>query len=227
MTTARAAPVDNGNVCVNVDPPGSRSATSRRRRRSTTSPTRRTKGCSSPPRRCRARPGWPSCSPPWPRTARTGPPTGRTCSATTPWWSTAGPTPTTATSPRAARAGPTDRASPTTPHRLHGAEGLRRVEHARRCSTPASARSSTPACWPAPNPEGGPQLVESCCRTRSRRRCRQHVRLPGLRCRRVAGHLGEVRRAAGVAVRHGRRRDRQGFGLIFYLVFWVLMPKEG
>ena len=61
----------------------------------------------------------------------------------------------------------------------------RHQHHARRCSTPASARSSTPACSPAPPTRRAPRRSSTACsRPRCRRRCpTQHVRLPRRRGR--------------------------------------------
>ena len=65
--------------------------------------------------------------------------------------------------------------------------GLHRRATARRpparCSTPASARSSTPACWTAPtNPEGAEALVDFLLSPEVQEALpEQHVRLPGRR----------------------------------------------
>ena len=74
----RLAPIDNGNVCVNVDtglvrrPRPRRPAVARRPGRS-----RRTAACSPCPARPRAPPGWRSCSARSASTATAGRPTGR------------------------------------------------------------------------------------------------------------------------------------------------------
>ena len=134
------------------------SRTSSRRRRSTTSPTRRTRTSSSRRGASSSSPGHGvPARPPSRSTATTGRPTGATCSPTTPRSSTAGRTPTTATSPRAARTGTRPIVLSYDSSPAFTVAGRRRLDHRARCSTPASARWSTPACSPAPTTPRAPR----------------------------------------------------------------------
>ena len=109
---------------------------------------------------------------------RAGRTTGPTCWPTAPRSSTAGRTPTTATSP--------GRRNGTRPIVVSydSSPGLhrqgRRTATTARCSTPASARWSTPVCWGRRQPRrrrGAGRLAAQ--PTRCRARCRTDVRLPG------------------------------------------------
>ena len=73
----KLTPVDFSDVCVNVDDAWFAEKKSRRRRRWTTSPTRRTRACSSPPVPRPPRRAWRSCSPPSAPRATAGRTTGR------------------------------------------------------------------------------------------------------------------------------------------------------
>ena len=156
-------PVDTGNVCVNVDDdlvrrPRHRAAADPRRpdRR------RRTRTSSSPPAPRPARPAWRSCWPPSRRTATTAGSdywTQLMANGTklTEGWSDAYEVDFTAgRRPRR----PADRAVLRLLAGVHRRRAGRHRPPA-RCSTPASGRSSTPACWPAPkNPDGAEALVD-------------------------------------------------------------------
>ncbi len=145
--------------------PGSPSATSSRRPPSRTSPTRRTTACSSPRPRCPARRGWRSCSRTvaeygddwpdyWERLLDNG-------ALVVDGWTT----PTTASSPRAASGGtrPIVLSYDSSPA-FTVPKGDGRVDDQRPCSTPASARSSTPGCSPAPTtPRVRRRWSTSCC----------------------------------------------------------------
>ena len=100
---------------------------------------------------------------------------------------------------------------PTTPRPRSPSRRARTSRRPAPCSTPASARSSTPACWPAPTtPRAAGRCVEFLLSDEVQAALPdEHVRLPGRRLRRAARRLGEVRRAARRAVRRGPGRDRR------------------
>ena len=87
----------------------------------------------------------------------------------------------------------------------------RRAAPRRRCSTPASARSSTPACSRVPTTPRVPRRSSTgCCRPRCRRRCPTSMYVfPVDAGDRAAGRVGDVRRPARRAADARPRRDRR------------------
>ena len=133
-------------------------------------------------RRDQPRPGWRSCSPPsraygdgWPDYWKTLMANG---TKSPPGWSDAYEVDFTAGGGNGDRPIVLSYAS-SPPFTIPGARDRRRA----RCSTPASARWSTPACWRAPkNPAGAEALVDFMLSRRGPGGAAgQHVRLPGRR----------------------------------------------
>ena len=172
-------------------PAGSPTTTSPRPARSTTWSSRRTRACSPCPAPPPARRAWPSCSARSAGTATAGRRGGRSCSPTAPpitdGWTQAYETDFT-------QGGGHGHDPIVRLLRLlagvHRARRAARLHHARPCSTPASARSSTPASSPARHEPGGRQGVRRVPARpgRAEGAARRDVRLPGppaaRRCRR-------------------------------------------
>ena len=159
----RLAPIDNGNVCVNIDttlvrrpPPRPADA------RSTTWSSRRTADLIAVPGATTSSTGLAFLlgtigryGDGWPTTGQSSLPTARPI---TDGW-TAGLRDRLHPGRRPRR--PARSSSPTTPRRRSPSRRARTRRPRRRCSTPASARWSTPACSPArPNPEGAEAFVD-------------------------------------------------------------------
>ena len=134
----RLAPIDNGNVCVNVDTTWFRSHHVPRPARSTTSSSRRTRTCSRFPAPPPAPPVWRSCSARSASTATGGRRTGRRCWPTARRSPTAGRRPTRPTSPRAAATATCRSSSPTTP---------RPRSPSRRASTTSTTKALLDTCF--------------------------------------------------------------------------------
>ncbi len=157
--------------------PGSPTTTCRRRRRSTTSPTRATSGLFVTPAPSTSSPGlaFLLADRRGVRRGRLGrllaaarrqrrqgrPPAGRT--------------PTRSTSPPAVGGRPADRAVLRQLAAVHDPRGRRRADHERRCSTPASVRSSTPGSSTAPPTRGRAGLRRLHDRTRFQEALPDHM----------------------------------------------------
>ncbi len=166
--------------------------------------SRRTRTCSSPPAPRPARRAWRSCWPRSRRTATTGRTTGRELMANGAKLDRrlVGRLPGRL-HPGRRQGRPADRAVLRLLAGVHRRRRRRRPRPA-RCSTPASARSSTPACSPAPRTRTAPRRWSTSCSADEVQAAlpdSMYV-FPVDSRRRAAGRLGEVRRAAD------RRRTR-------------------